>query len=71
MLAWLDLSSTEFSLNIEKAFGYFLGSVKNGGRYGSTQATVLSLKALVKYTRIFGGIKGKGELVLYLGSRKI
>jgi hypothetical protein len=38
-----------------------LKSIKDGGRYGSTQATVLCLKALVKYAKVFGGIKGSGK----------
>ena len=46
-------------------------AVKDGGRYGSTQATVLCIKALVKYAQVFGGIKGSGKFVLYLNDVKV
>jgi hypothetical protein len=50
---------------------YLLKSIKDGGRYGSTQATVLTLKALVKYAKEFGGIRGQGDFVLYLNNVKV
>ena len=66
VMAWLDLDPTFYSTNIELSIEYLLKSVKDGGRYGSTQATVLVLKTLVKYAKIYGGLKGSGSFVLYM-----
>ena len=52
-LNWLNLNPSKFSKNIDLSIGFILGSIKNGGRFGSTQSTVLSLKALVRYTQIY------------------
>ena len=71
MLAWMNINGTMFSPQIELGVEYLLKSVKDGGRYGSTQATVLCLKALVKYAKMFGGIKGQGDFVLYLNNEKV
>ena len=71
MLAWMNINGTMFSPQIELGIEYLLKSVKDGGRYGSTQATVLCLKALVKYAKMFGGIKGQGDFVLYLNNEKV
>lgn len=64
MMDWIDIDAAAFSPQIELALTYLMGSVKNGGSYGSTQATILSLQALVKYAKKFGGLKGKGKFVL-------
>jgi hypothetical protein len=64
VINWLDINSGKYADNIEPAVGYLMNSVKDGGRYGSTQATVLCLQALVKYAKIFGGLKGSGKFVL-------
>lgn len=71
VLNWLNIDTSRYSVNIELAIGYLMKSVKDGGRYGSTQATVLCLKALVKYARIFGGLKGSGNFVLYFNGQKV
>lgn len=46
-------------------------SMKSGGRFGSTQSTVLSLKALVRYSQVYKGIKGSGNFVVYLNGQKV
>ena len=71
VLAWLNIDPAFYSPSIEIGIGYLMQSVKDGGRYGSTQATVLAIKALVKYAKIFGGIKGKGTFALYVNDDKV
>lgn len=71
MINWLDLDPSKYSANIDLAIGFILNSIKNGGRFGSTQSTVLSLKALVRYTQIYQGIKGKGSFVLYMNGERV
>ena len=70
-MAWMDLDPSGYSQNIELSIEYLLKSVKDGGRYGSTQATVLVLKTLVKYAKIYGGLKGSGSFVLYMDNQKV
>ncbi len=71
VIDWLNLDAAAFASNIELGIGYLLTKVKDGGRFGSTQSTVLSLKALIAYQKSNGGLKGTGNLVLYLNDTKI
>ena len=50
---WLNLNPSKFSKEIDLSIGFIMSSIKSGGRFGSTQSTVLSLKALVRYTQIY------------------
>jgi hypothetical protein len=71
MMDWIDIDAASFSPQIELAIKFLMGSVKNGGSYGSTQATVLSLQALVKYAKKFGGLKGKGKFILSIEGKQV
>lgn len=53
LVNWLNQSPSEFSTNIDKGVAYLLSSIKSGGRFGSTQSTVLTLKALTRYAEIY------------------
>ena len=66
LINWLNQDPSEFSAQIDLGVGYLLSSIKKGGRFGSTQSTVMTLKALVRYTQIYAGIQGKGKFVAYL-----
>lgn len=68
---WMMIDASLFANHIEKAVKFIMKSVEKGGRYGSTQATVLSLQALVQYTKKFGGIKGKGDFVVSVNNKEI
>lgn len=68
---WLNQSPSQFNQNIEDGVGFLLRSIKKGGRFGSTQSTVMTLKALVRYTQIFSGVEGKGKFVAYLNDQKV
>jgi len=50
IINWLNISPSKFATNIDKGVGFIMSSIKKGGRFGQTQSTVLSLKALVRYT---------------------
>jgi len=62
VLAWLN-DQNRYGPNIERAIEYIVAKVKLGG-YGSTQATILSLKAITKYMNNFVSINGNGNFVL-------
>jgi hypothetical protein len=49
VINWLNIDSSKYAEKIDLSIGFLMKSVKDGGRYGSTQATVLCLQALVKY----------------------
>jgi len=71
VIDWLNIDAGKFSANIELSVGYLLKAVKDGGRYGSTQATILCLKALVNYSKVFGGVKGSGSFVLSVNNQEL
>jgi len=43
----------------------------NKGRYGTTQATILSLKAITSYMKNFETIDEEGDYILSLNGREI
>jgi hypothetical protein len=71
LVNWLNQSPSTFSANIDLGVGFLLSSIKKGGRFGSTQSTVMTLKALVRYTQLYSGIAGKGKFVAYLNNNAV
>jgi hypothetical protein len=71
VLGWLKLNTPDFADPVEKAVRW-LGRQRGGhGAFGSTQSTILALKALLAYA---GGHKrtvGGGELRLFVGEEKV
>ena len=63
MLGWLKVNETgEFRANLDSS-SRWLGSQKSGyGSFGSTQSTILSLKALIEYARTQKRASESGEL---------
>ena len=57
--------------NIERGINYIIESVEDGGRFSSTQATILCLKALVLYTKFLTGISGKGTFDVAINDKVI
>ena len=55
-----------YSSRITPAINYIVSKVSNSGLYGTTQATILSLKAITTYMKDFTQINGNGNFVLYL-----
>ena len=67
-MTWLKVDPSFFIKEIDTSLGFILKQAKDGGRFGSTQATILSLKALIDYADIFGGVKGSGKFTMYLNN---
>lgn len=64
-LAWL-FDQTRYGDYITPAINWLVAQVKQGGSYGSTQGTILSLKAITSYMQNFAQINGDGTFVLSL-----
>lgn len=67
-LAWLR--EPEFAGNVEKSIKYLSDSCK-AGRYGSTQATVLALRAIVNYDKQRASAATPGKVRLYADGQPI
>lgn len=68
ILAWLEDDS--FAGNVEKAVEWLTTRCKDG-RYGSTQATVLALKAIVAYDASRARPKAPGVIVMRIDGREL
>ena len=68
MLAWLPHKS--FVENVEKARNYLAEVCKNG-RFGSTQSSILALKAIVAYDRARAKPKAPGKLQLVIDDQPV
>jgi hypothetical protein len=66
-LSWLKLP--EYHACANRAIDWIVGKRSGDGSFGSTQATILALKALVEHTKINRGKLTAGELVMKLGDR--
>jgi len=66
VLAWLKDKS--FAGNVEKGIRYLAESCK-GGRFGSTQSTVLALRAIVAYDKARARPKAPGRVRLFIDGR--
>ena len=67
-LAWLR--NDEFAPNVEKAMRFLAESCKSG-RYGSTQSTVLSLRAILAYDRKHAHPKAPGTVHVFADGKPI
>lgn len=56
VINWISQDKDAFRENIEKGIGFIVSSIERGGRFSTTQATVLCLKALVLYSSNIKGI---------------
>ena len=65
VIAWLN-DQTRYATQIIPAIDWLVSTVKSGGRYGSTQATILALKAITSYMQNFANLNGNGDFVLRL-----
>jgi hypothetical protein len=71
LLAWLKANPGEFNASIQKAIKW-LGQQRGGyGGFGSTQSTILALKALILYTKANKKTPEAGELQLFVGDRQV
>jgi alpha-2-macroglobulin-like protein len=67
-LAWLR--EPAYAGNVEKSIKFLADSCK-AGRYGSTQATVLALRAIVTYDKQRARPKAPGKVQLYVDGQSI
>jgi hypothetical protein len=71
MLGWLKANPGEFNGSVQKAIRW-LGQQRGGyGGFGSTQSTILALKALILYTKANKKTPEAGELRLFVGENQI
>ncbi len=71
VLGWLKASPGEFKKPLDKAISW-IGKQRGGyGGFGSTQATILALKALIGYTKANKRTAEAGELTLQVDDRKV
>ncbi len=71
VLGWLKANRpTEFNVAVQKSVRW-IGQQRGGyGGFGSTQSTILALKALIAYTRANKKTAEPGELKLYVNERE-
>jgi hypothetical protein len=72
VLGWLKANRpAEFNTATQKAIGW-IGQQRGGaGAFGSTQSTILSLKALIAFTRMNKKTAEAGELQLLVGGQTV
>jgi hypothetical protein len=72
VLAWLKVNQPgDFALPLEKAIKW-IGQQRGGyGGFGSTQSTILALKALIAYTKANKKPAEGGELTLVINGQKV
>jgi hypothetical protein len=71
VLGWLKANPGEFNAPVQKAIRW-IGQQRGGyGGFGSTQSTILALKALILYTKANKKTPEPGELRLFVGERQV
>ncbi|HVG61113.1 MAG TPA: alpha-2-macroglobulin family protein [Hyalangium sp.] len=68
VLAWLR--DPGFFGNVERSMKYLASSCE-GGRYGSTQSTVLALRAIVSYDKARAGKRAGGSVRVYVNGQPV
>jgi hypothetical protein len=71
VLGWLKANPGKFNGQVQKAVRW-IGQQRGGyGAFGSTQSTILALKALLAFTKANQRMAEAGELKLYVGDREV
>src|SRR5262249_50789357 len=71
VLAWLKSSQPELNPNVQKAVKW-IGQQRGGyGGFGSTQSTILALKALIAYAKANKKTAEAGDLIVYLADKEV
>jgi uncharacterized protein YfaS (alpha-2-macroglobulin family) len=68
VLAWLR--DPAYAGNVERSMKY-LASSCDGGRYGSTQSTVLALRAIVTYDKVRAAKRAPGAVRVYVDGQPV
>mmetsp|Transcript_11765 Transcript_11765/g.18036 ORF Transcript_11765/g.18036 Transcript_11765/m.18036 type:complete len:195 (-) Transcript_11765:244-828(-) len=66
----MSINPQKYGSNIEAGMSYLVEHVKEGGRYGATQATILALTAIVKYAETYSPVIGSGDFVAYVNGQE-
>lgn len=64
---WIDDDSSAFAKEIDAGISFIMANIGNGASLGSSEATVMCLRALCKYSDNFGRLEGSGKLRLTVG----
>jgi hypothetical protein len=67
-LAWMQ--DKDFAGQVQNSLKFLADSCK-GGRFGSTQSTILALKAIVAYDQMNAHPKAPGQLALYIDNKVV
>ncbi|HVT82069.1 MAG TPA: alpha-2-macroglobulin family protein, partial [Phycisphaerae bacterium] len=67
-LAWMQ--DKEFAGNVQNSLKFLADSCK-GGRFGSTQSTILALKAIVAFDQMNAHPKAPGQVTLYVDDKAV
>lgn len=70
VLAWLKEEGKPHAGNVEKAMKWIAENCESG-RFGSTQSTVLALKAIVEYDKSRATPKADGDVQLFLDGKAV
>jgi hypothetical protein len=71
VLAWLKANRPEFTVSVQNAVKW-IGQQRGGyGGFGSTQSTILALKALIAFTKANKKTAEPGELQLFVGEQRV
>jgi hypothetical protein len=71
VLAWLKSNRLEFSPHVKQAVTWISKQRGGHGGFGSTQSTILALKALIAYTRDNKRLPEPGTLTLKVGGQEV
>jgi hypothetical protein len=71
VLGWLKGQRSEFNGNIDRAIRWITSQRQGGGAFGSTQATIIALKALLAHSRTAPRNVKEGEMKLFVGDTEV
>ncbi|QDV05110.1 A-macroglobulin complement component [Planctomycetes bacterium Poly30] len=69
VMAWLD--DPDDLASAERAMQFLLTRRQAGGRFGSTQATIMALRAITKYARLNRTSARAGEVIVYVNDAEV
>jgi hypothetical protein len=71
VLAWLKVNAPKFTLNLNLAIKWISAQRGGYGGFGSTQSTILALKALIAYTQAHKKTAEAGTLTLFVNGKEV
>lgn len=71
VLGWLKVAPARFTKNTALAVRWIAQQRQGGGGFGSTQSTILALKALIAHTQHSPRAVQAGELKVFIGEKQV